>query len=198
VDPNLIDLAKIVSLEAIKVLGPAIVAGLTGYGAARLQYVGKLNELEKSNEFDARQHLFDYYKSKQVKLEEAYKELSNGLGQALGYTAGAEILDSIGLSKTVSVYAGMVDVHLGIVPFDIDLTLRDMKAKKLDLTEEYRKLSEYREITSKLKPISGKGIESIQANVFVLLEINSSLQICNQLILERQIESIFAKYVKNV
>jgi len=198
-DPNLIDLIKIVTLEIIKVLGPAIVAAFAVYRAARLQYVGKLNELEKSHEFNARQHLFDYYRSRQVKLEEGHKELSNGLGQVIGYSAGAELCkETVDLSKIVSAYTGMVDVHLGIIPFDIDLTLRDMKAKALDPTEEYRKLSEYREISSKLKPISGKGLEIIQANVSVLLEIYSFLQMCNQLILERQIEGIFAKYVKSV
>lgn len=195
-DPNLIDLAKTISLEAIKVLGPAIIAGFTGYWAARLQYVGKLKELEKTHEFNARRQLFDYYKQRQVKLSEGYKELSNGLGQVIGYSASAETMkDNVDLSKIVNAYTGMVDVYLGIVPFDIEITLRDMKAKSIDGTDEYQKLSEYRETSSKLKPISGKGIQEIQTNVHALLEIYSFLERCNQLLLERQIEGIFSKYV---
>ena len=196
-DPNLIDLAKTVSLEAIKILGPAVVAAFTGYWAARLQFVSRLKELERSHEFNARQHLFDYYKNRQAKLEEGHKALSEGLGRVLGVSAAAQLHGESGdFSKIVSAFTGMVDVYLGIVPFDIDLTRRDMKAKGLDAMEEFQRLTEYRETSSKLKPASGKGLEVIQANVYILLEIYSFLVRCNQLLLEQQIEGLFSKYMK--
>lgn len=192
-DPLQIDLIKTVSLEAIKILGPAVVAALTGYWAARLQYVSKLKELERSNEFNARQQLFDYYKNQQAKLAERHKELADGLGQVLAFAAVAD--DDEKNTKIVKAFMGTVSTYISIVPFDIDMTRRDMKTKGLEATDEYQKLGEYHDSSLNLK--SGESFETTQANVYILFEIYSFLERCNQLLLERQMEGLFSKYMKN-
>jgi hypothetical protein len=54
--PNLIHLIKIISLEAIKVLGPLAVAARAIYRAT-IQFEFKLMELDKANEFHVRDRI---------------------------------------------------------------------------------------------------------------------------------------------
>lgn len=197
-DPNLTDVIKTVSLEAIKILGPAVVAAFTGYWAARLQYVSKLKELARSHEFNARRELFEYYKNRQTKLEESHRVLNEGLGSIIGVSAAVDVhAESGDSSKVAEAFAGIADIYLHMAPFDIDLTRRDMKAKGLDNTEEFKKLTEYHETSLGLKPSLGRGIEAIKDNAYILMEIDSFLVRCNQLLLGIQIEGLFSKYMKS-
>ena len=54
--------------DAIKILGPALITGFVGYYAAKLQFVSKLKELDKTNEFRAREYYFNYYKDVQKEI----------------------------------------------------------------------------------------------------------------------------------
>ena len=51
---ELSNLIQIVSLEAIKISGPAVIAAYATYRATAIQFESKLNELDKTNEFHAR------------------------------------------------------------------------------------------------------------------------------------------------
>ena len=51
---ELLNLIQIVSLEAIKISGPAVIAAYATYRATAIQFESKLKELDKTNEFHAR------------------------------------------------------------------------------------------------------------------------------------------------
>ena len=65
-DPVLANLIRDISFEGIKILGPAAIASIVAYKSASAQYKAKLAELTRQHEFNARQHLFDYYKQQAV------------------------------------------------------------------------------------------------------------------------------------
>lgn len=68
-----------------------------------------------------------------------------------------------------------------------------MKAKKLDKQEEYKELEEKQAILSRLT--IGKDFESKRTTVFSVIEVYGSLERCNQLLLEREMNRLFRKYV---
>lgn len=51
---ELLNLIQSVSLEAIKISGPAVIAAYATYRATAIQFESKLKELDKTNEFHAR------------------------------------------------------------------------------------------------------------------------------------------------
>jgi len=51
---DLLSLIQTVSLEAIKILGPAVIAAYATYRATNIQFESKLNELDKTNESHTR------------------------------------------------------------------------------------------------------------------------------------------------
>lgn len=192
--PEIIKLIEVVSIDAIKILGPAVVAALATYKATKAQYEAKLQELTKGHEFKAREHLFDYYKGRQVKLSKSHEELSNALGQALGFSAATTDLDpSDNINDMANACFGIVKLYLGQAPFEINTTLRDFESKNIQETPEYEKLNSYIGLLNTLSP-SNNRLE-FEKIVFSLLEIYSFLERCNQVLLEKEMKGLFNKYV---
>ena len=72
------------------------------YKTAKAQFENKLVEIKHSNELEARKSLFDWLKVRQVKLKEEYDKLSEGLGHAVGFVAGAGVDDSEEFNRKTS------------------------------------------------------------------------------------------------
>lgn len=194
-DPTLAQVIESVSTEAIKIIGPAVVAALAAYKAAALQFKATLQQLREGNEFSARQHLFDYYKERQKRFSEGYSNLVNSLSQVLGANAAAEGDEPDGsLKAMLDTFTSLAQLHLGAAPFEIKLVLRDMKARKLEQIEEYKELEGKQAMLSGL--VLGKDFESKRAAVFSMIEVYGALERCNQLLLEREMDSLFSKYVQ--
>lgn len=193
-DPVLADLIRTIALESIKVLGPAAVAAIATYKVANAQYRARLIEISQTNEFGARQNLFDYYKGRQAKLAEGQRELNEALGQLLGMMASADADSGSARHPLVDTYTGMVDMHIGLAHFDVDITRRDMKAKGLSDSEEYGRLEQYAKVVVELS--LSTDAEIVKKNAFALLEVYGFLERCNQVLLEAQMEGLFNKYLK--
>ena len=54
---ELLNLIQTDSIEAIKILGPAVIAAYATYRATAIQFESKLKELDKANEFHARDRI---------------------------------------------------------------------------------------------------------------------------------------------
>ena len=54
---ELLNLIQFISLEAIKISGPAAIAAYATYRATAIQFESKLRELDKTNEFYARDRI---------------------------------------------------------------------------------------------------------------------------------------------
>ena len=193
-DPLIADLIKTISLESIKILGPAVIAAYATYRATKTQYEIKLQELTKSHEFKARENLFDYYKNRQQKLSKSHEELNNTLGQILGMAATVDDeMESKSIDNLQSSYMSIAKLYAGLIPSEIDTTLADLEKKGLSNTPEYKKLAGFREIIKNIR--ENIGFEQLKENIFIMLEIYSFLERGNQLLLARQIEGVFSKYI---
>ncbi len=196
-DPEIANLIKTISIDAIKILGPAIIAAFATYKATKMQYEIRLAELTKGHEFKAREHLFDYYKDRQIKLSKSHEELNNALGQLLGMAAASQEHDEEdSINEMVDSFSGISNLYAELAPFEINTVLRDFESKDLNSTDEYTKLKSY---IGKLEDIQDQRTYSnVKNNVYILLEVYSFLERCNQMLLEAQIKRIFSKYVGNV
>jgi hypothetical protein len=194
-DIALADLIKTISMEAIKIIGPASIATYATYKATKVQYELKLKEIEHNHEFAAKQVLFDYYKSRQTKMSESYNQLSSTLGTAMGAAAAIEEHRKEGEapSKVIAV-VDIVNSYVALAPFDLSITARDYKVNDMESSEEYQKITEYTKRVEGLQ--TSTQFEIVRGNVVLLLELYSFLERCNQSLIERQMEKLFSKYCK--
>jgi len=193
-DAATIDLIKSIALDAIKIIGPAAITAIATYKIAKSQYEHKLVEIKHSNELEARKSLFDWLKERHEKLKKEYEKLSNALGEAVGFVAGAGVDDSEEIQSAVSFYSDLVAFHSRITPFEIDISLKDMDKHGFKDSAEYKRLAGYRDTVSKLK--SQSDFEQLKKDAFYLLEVYSLLLICNQTVIDEQMHGLFSKYIK--
>lgn len=194
-DTVLASLLETTIIEALKILGPAIVAALATYKATKIQYDLKLKEIDKAQGFKARENLVEHYKNQKSRVDEGYQSLSNLLGQALGMAVGALNEDDDEIDDISATMVGVADMYIGMAPFDLETTLRDMKAVDLADTSEYEKLESYVKPASELNATRNLGV--LKSNIYLLLEVYAFMGRCNQMMLEKQIHSLFEGYVED-
>ncbi len=118
----------------------------------------------------------------------------NSFGQILGMKAGALGGESDeSLKAIVDTTDSLAQLHLGAAPFEISLLLRDMKSKNLHQLEEYRELEAKKRQLAGV--VLGSDFKSTRTAVFKLIDVYAALERCNQLLLEREMDTLFTKYV---
>ena len=173
-------------VEVFKILGPAIITAIVMYKIGKKQLEVKLRELEKSHAYSASEKLFDYYQNREKELNESYNSINKDMGFLLGMTSALTTDDAL-LNKIIKMY----DFYKKTLPYQIKLTLRDLKKYSLQTTEEFRKLESF---------LDQKSFQDQKKNwgekVFYLLEIYFYLQICNKMILEEISTNYMKIFVK--
>jgi hypothetical protein len=194
-DAATVDLIKTIGTDSIKILGPAIITALVAYKVAQRQLEIKLKELEKTHEFVAREHLFMYYKERQNKLAEGHEALADFLGQILGTATTIGAADKDIAEDMIPPVAELIVAYSNMTPAEIRITSRDMERSGLKDTEDYNRLIAYLEPIRNLDK-SGT-LSALRKNVFTILEAYHFLQYCNQSLLQREMDKVFARYVKD-
>ena len=173
-------------VEVFKILGPAIITAIVMYKIGKKQLEIKLRELEKSHAYSASEKLFDYYHNREKELNESYNSINKDMGFLLGMTSALTTDDAL-LNKITKIY----DFYIKTLPYEIKLTLRDLKKYSLQTTEEFRKLESF---------LDQKSFQDQKKNwgekVFYILEIYFYLQICNKMILEEISTNYMKIFVK--
>lgn len=193
-EPTTIELIKDVATDAIKILGPATIAAWATYMASKSHFELRLKEIERKQEFGARQHLFRYYKERQTQLAQEYAKLRGELEHTLGYVAGYTKGSGDEDSTLVKILVESMEMYSAITPTEIDITMRDMEKNGLTGTSDYEKLKSYKEKISNLA--TEETFQTLQKNIFTIVEVYHLLQICNQNLLQRQMEMMFHKYLE--
>jgi len=193
-EPTTIELIKTVTTDAIKILGPAIIAAFATYQVSKAQFELKLRELEKSHEFGARDKLFNYYKERKKELEKSFNDLNGTFGQTLGLTIGSDGTMDEFTKKIFEGSSEMVKMYSKFVPHEIDKAIHEMEKRNLIDSKEYKKLKEFNDEDFTIEEIND--FQSLQKNIFMLLEIYYYLHSSIQLILEIEMEKAFEKYIK--
>jgi hypothetical protein len=70
-------------IDFVKILGTALITGLTAYFVARFQFLNKKVELENQSEFKARELLYNDYDTEIQKLQKESEDLNKMLGELL-------------------------------------------------------------------------------------------------------------------
>lgn len=182
-DLETVQLIQSLGTEAIKILGPAFIT----YLAAASQFKARLKEIEKTNIFKSREHLFSYYQARQNRLDKIHSEISKGIGMVLGFasTAGNDTY----ASESTEAFKVLMHTHIAVAPIEIEITLRELKEKNLNDSEEFRQLENFQKMAKKL--ILGPSNEDLRQCAISLLSIYASLERGNQILLEKKIEAIF-------
>lgn len=189
------EMIKTITSDAIKILGPAIIAALATYKATQRQFEVQLKELEQTHEFGAREHLFKYYKDRQVQLAKDYEQLNRSLGELIGFATGYSAVgqkeEDIEFLSTIMQFANM---YARTTPVEIETTTHDMERNGLKDTEDYKKLLAYSKSLQNLN--NEVTLHALRRNVFIIVEAYHFLQHCNQALLQKQMEKVFTKYTE--
>ncbi|MES2190802.1 MAG: hypothetical protein V4454_11795 [Pseudomonadota bacterium] len=191
--PEEIALVQTVSLEAIKILGPAIVAAYAGYKAASVQIEVKLRELDKNHQFQARENIFSHLKDRLTHIDEQTERLNADLGRMLGFAAGCQDFDhSAETNEFVELMTGAMKSVAKLAPLEATVLLNDMRISGLASSHEFEALSAQ---TFQLEFDGPASYLQLKANVLKLLETYGLLGVCTRLLLQKQMERVFAPYL---
>jgi len=176
-------------VEVSKIVGPAIITAIVGYKVGKSQLEIKLRELEKSHAYSASEKLFEYYQNREKELDESCKNINKDMGILLGIGISSDLTtDNDLLNKAIKIY----EIYEKTLPYQIKLTLRDLKKYSLQETEEFRKLESFlldqKALQDQKKSWSDK--------IFYLLEVYFYLQICNKMILEEISTNYMKVFIK--
>ncbi len=186
-------LIQTISTDAIKILGPAIIATVATYYASKSQFELKLKEIDKKSEFDARKSYFEIFKERQSKLGIDYEKLSESLGEIIGFTTGAKD-ESESFKDILVTYHQLVLMYIKLTPLEMESTLRDMKKYDLKDYPEYDRLTGHIERMKNLD--TGDSFEDLKSNIIEILQAYATLLMCNQMVLQVQMDKVFSKYVE--
>ncbi len=180
---------KDISLDAIKILGPAIIAAYVSYKLATI----KLKEMDKTHEFGAREHIFNYYKERSKQLLERQGQLNASLSKLMGFAAGFTLGVGQDASEFLKTMSDMIRDLSRLEKLELNITKKDMKKNKLNEIPEFNEIDLYAKEVENLS--QDNTLPALRKNITTLLEINTHLYYCHQLLLEKTGGEIFKKYL---
>ena len=174
--------------DAIKILGPAIITAIVGYKVGKYQLLIKIKELNKNNEFKAREKIFEFHKEKLAKVDESIKGLNEGLGKLAGM-AMADFDDKLQISSFVNKY---LLVYINGLPFQLKQTYSELKKYSEECNQELDRLQVYLQRAEKVsKPENPEDAHTV---IVELIEIYSFASHCIRIIIEKEALEIFKPY----
>jgi hypothetical protein len=192
--PEILAVIQTVLLEAIKVLGPAAIAAYFTFRATSVQYESKLRELERGNEFSARDRLFSLYTGRLKELDEETEKLNSAVGQMIGMSSVSGDTPTPDERRTLEALAGFARTTARQFPLQARAILKTMENHDLKESEEYTSLNALSAKGIELSP--SPSYEELRAGLFSLLEAHHVLTGCTRTLLERNALMMFEQYVK--
>ncbi len=190
-DAELYKLTLEVISDSIKILGPAIITAIVGYKAGQFQLKLRIEELNKNNEFKAREKIFEFHKEKLTKVDESISKLNDGLGQF----AGMALADREDESMITSFVASHLTSYIEGLPFQLNHINDELKKYSNDMPREVALMSQYIKEAPEVKLPSDP--EGVQRAIVKLLEMYGSCSHCLRLLIEREALEIFESYTNN-
>lgn len=181
--------------EAVKILGPAIIAAVATYKVSRAQFEIKLRELDKAHEFRARELLFLHGKERRGEVAKYNEELNKTLGMLL-----AEATDNIGRpgEERSLFFSGLADLwqyHSKDAPAQVLATLREMERRGLQDSDDYSKL---KLCTDRIAAIDLTSTpERAKDGILTLVDVYAALHDCNQALIWKEMEDLLARYTRS-
>lgn len=169
--------------DAIKILGPALIMGVVGYFSASIQFKTRLKELDKNNEFKAREHFYNLYKEQRISSGEGVKPTLNMLNNILIATASGD------LNQTLRSGLQSILTQRNVV---LDTVKQGMEHWKLTDSYQYRQLLEADEKAGRINYMNEQ-ITTDQIEALIRFYIFADL--CTDKIMNESMNQMFRKYV---
>ena len=197
-DATTIELIKSIATDSIKILGPAIIAAFATYKATMGHLKIKLKELDKKHEFGVREQLFNYYKDRLTSLSKSYEILNDSLGKMIGMATGIVDtgIDSVDkqFNELFLTMFELAEMESRKTLLEIETTAMFMEQEGLKDIEDYNKLIAYIEPLQNLE--KEKTLHVLRRNTIIILEAFHILQRCHQILIGKQMEQVFKKYIE--
>jgi len=192
-DPAAAKLLETVLLDAIKILGPATIAGIVAYKSASAQFQIKIEELKQEHAFQARQTIFAHTNERIKRVDSDLEKLNRELGELLGFLAGSQGDDAKSSTSPLIEYLGQAAESMArAIRLEIRMTLQDLEQAGLQKSDVSDLLSDYRDYQN----ISGPhNLSSVTANLLTLREIHNLQALAMHRILNVQQQSALKPYV---
>lgn len=192
--PELLAVIQAVLLDAIKILGPAVIAAYAAYRAAFVQIELKLKELEKGHQFQARSALFTDLKDRLAHIERQTEKLNAELGHILGFAAGYRMGDNKDApNEVVELMLRAAESSAKAQPLETSVVLADMRAAGMASSHEYAALLARQAVQL---PISGEPTYlRLKELIVEMLETSNLLGVCTRLLLRAEMDRVFAPYL---
>jgi len=188
-----------ITIEAIKMIAPAAIAGFVGYKAAKIQLVMKKIELGKVQEFAARENLFRYYCEIRKEIQENSEKESNGIYNLLGQLTGMDALEGEGITTSLS--GSMVKLGSEIIQRQkiylvrkIDLLKNEMEKKELNKEEIFQLMKDDSGRINEIGATTDK--TTFMRYLLDLQEINDHVREAMDLLCDHEREKLFSVYLQ--
>jgi hypothetical protein len=188
------ELSSIIS-DAIKILGPASLTAWLGYKAAKVQFDIKLREVDKSHEFNAREHLFQLFRERSNRLHKGFSNLMQSLGELVTNAAVLTEFEEDNF-KGFRQSLNTLIVHMcNLTPMNVKVTKIELEKAGLDDIPEFQELDS---CISKIMTLSkdDSSVPGLIQNTGALLEVYALITYCNDLVIDKQTEDVFSKYLE--
>jgi len=194
--PDLMHLIQVISLEAIKVLGPAAIAAFATYRVTAIQFESKIKELDKTNEFHARDRIFAYLTERIAKVDADFAKLNEEIGRVLGFTLGGNGGEQSAkqMQEFIEVLGGGMMTLARGVSLEVNSLLQDMRDARLATSEEIAALQEHQKFS--YQQVRYGSFEELKISLFLLLNIYNTMGICMRRLLNQEMSGVFDDYVK--
>lgn len=189
-DTEILRTISSISTDAIKILGPAAITAFVGFKAGKAQLELKIKEMESSNKFKAREHLFKYHKEWQSHISRRYDQLTETLGSIAGVMA-ADKDGEMGLNPFALKFFGS---YIKSAPHDVEMAIRDLENYKEKYKLEYELLLEHKIQTYSLRRAGD--IDTVFRTIADLIEIYGHLNRCAHLLVEEEAKKALKPYLK--
>ena len=171
-EPETIKAFSEIATEAVKILGPAWITAFVGIKIGKLQLDSKIKEIEKNNEFKAREHLFKYAKDWQSEMDKRCGDLMNTL-ETIDGLVSIDDTNEIGMHEFL---LNRFNMYLKEAPYNIEIALREMEPIKSKYGLEFDRLFDYKEKVKNIK--RADSLENLRSGIILLTEIYGHLSRC--------------------
>lgn len=188
--PEAIQAIENFAIDALKILGPAIVAAVVAYKVAKAQFEATLKQTDKRNEFDARKAVYDFLIQRQEKLGENFKQMGENLGYVLGLTTGVAEDDEDFLT-----FIDLSNLTLRTIRRECGVSKDQYEKKGLTDKPQYKIIEACTEKANALE--AATTYDSLRYNSLELMPIYEDLHYALDALIDWEMEEILAPYIEH-
>jgi hypothetical protein len=189
--PETLNLIKEISLDAIKILGPAIITGVLAFKVAKAQSDVKNIQIRSMHEFKAREYWFKHYLRLQEEKSKSIHDSYKALGQAIAMLRATEAIDDIGLKTGL---LDMIKLFSRVLPSEIRNCLGELDRLGLSDSQEYMEVGKCRGHLPEISDDASTSdlIEAISG----LMQVDLAIEGAYSLMIDKQQHEVFKAYLK--